>query len=188
VIFQDEEAERAGAFWKPAARVLSAGDGDTEAEGREAKPAEELLTVGAILNAWLEEQGYEVGEYAREIGFQRREVEAVCMDRIDPVTLSHDRVAKIIWRPHRDGGLDEDDLDAALGRSFIEDADWALVGAYGSERAYGRTAGLKGSERAEALRSGAAGSTPPLSAEERERRKKAYVREVLAALEEKAGS
>lgn len=187
LLFQDEESERAGAFWMPAARALEHADGEA-GEREQVGEAEELLTVGAILQSWLEEQGYDTGEYARTIGFDPCEVEAVRQNRVDPLTLNHDQLAVIIRRPQRDMEIDDDDLEAALGRSFIPDADWGLVGAYGSERAYGRTARLKGSERADALRRREPGSQPALSDKEVERRKSAYVRDVLASLEEDSES
>jgi hypothetical protein len=187
LVFQDEEIERAQRFYAPAARLL-AGDAaaaETKAEERDAG----ALTVGLLLSGWLEEQGYEASEYAREIGFDRRHVELVCADRIDPVLLHHDQVAEILARPYRTADLDLDDLGAALSRSFDEEADWALVGASGAGRGriFARTSGRRGHARADALRRALSTPKPSLSDEEIERRKRSYVNDVLAALEEKTG-
>ena len=111
----------------PAARALELRNEDA-AGTEEIAEAEEPLTVGAILREWLEEQGYETDVYARTIGLEPREVDAVCTNRIDPLVLSHERLAAVIRRPQRDMAIDEDDLVAALSRSFIADADWELVG------------------------------------------------------------
>lgn len=183
LVFQDEEIERAQRFYLPAARLL-AGDGveaDSEAGERDAG----ALTAGSLLSAWLKEQGYETTEYARESGFDRRHIELVCANRIDPVVLNHDLVAAILARPYRAAELDRDDLDAALSRSFDEDANWELVGASGRGRVFARTSGRRGQARARAMRGHFESAAPPLTPDEMERRKRAYINDVLAALEEK---
>lgn len=187
LVFQDEEIERAQRFYTPAARLLAddAAEAKAEAEERDAG----ALTVGLLLSGWLEEQGYEASEYARMIGFDRRHVELVCADKIDPVALHHDRVAEILARPSHTADLDLDDLGAALSRSFDEEADWGLVGASGAGRGrvFARTSGRRGHARADALRRGLPTPKPSLSDEEIERRKRSYINDVLAALEEKTG-
>lgn len=187
LVFQDEEIERAQRFYTPAARLLAgdAAEAETETEERDAS----ALTVGLILSGWLEEQGYEASEYAHEIGFDRRHVELVCADRIDPVILHQDQVARILARPYRTADLDLDDVGAALSRSFDDEADWGLVGASGAGRGrvFARTSGRRGHARADALRRGLSTPKSPLSDEEIERRKRSYINDVLAALEEKTG-
>jgi len=187
LVFQDEEIERAQRFYMPAARLLAgdATEAQTEAEDRDA----DALTVGLLLSGWLEEQGYDVGEYAHEIGFDRRQVELVCANKIDPVLLHHDQVAEILARLYHTADLDLHDLGAALSRSFDEEADWGLVGASGAGRGriFARTSGRRGHARADALRRGLSTPKPSLSDEETERRKGSYVNDVLAALEEKTG-
>ncbi len=185
LVFQDEELERAQRFYRPAARLLAADAVEADAEARER--AAGALTAGALLTQWLNEQGYETTEYAREIGFERRHVELVCANRIDPVLLNHDLVAAILTGPYRDAELDRDDLDAALSRSFDEDANWALVGASGTGRVFARTSGRRGQARARAMRRPFEAAAPALTQDEVERRKRAYINDVLAALDEKSG-
>jgi hypothetical protein len=183
LLFQDEEVERAQRFYFPAARLLVADDAETDAAAGERDAG--ALTAGSLLSAWLEEQGFEATEYARASGFERRHVELVCANRIDPVLLNHDLVAAILARPYRDADLDRDDLDAALSRSFDDDANWALVGASGRGRVFARTSGRRGQARAGAMRGHLEGAASALAADEVERRKRAYINDVLAALEEK---
>jgi len=186
LVFQDEEIERAQRFFTPAARLLAedATEAETEAKERDAG----ALTVGLLLSGWLEKQGYEASEYAREIGFDQRHVELVCADKIDPVVLDHDRVAEILARPYHTADLDLGDLGAALSRSFDEEADWGLVGASGAGRVFARTSGRRGQARADALRGRVQTPKPSLSDEEIERRRRSYINDVLAAIEEKTGS
>jgi hypothetical protein len=184
LLFQDEEVERAQRFYLPAARLLVTDIVQTDAETGERD--EGALTAGSLLSAWLEEQGYEANEYARASGFERGHVELVRANRIDPVLLNHDLVAAILARPYRDAGLDRDDLDAALSRSFDDDANWALVGASGRGRVFARTSGRRGIARAAAMRGHFEGKAAPLAPDEVERRKRAYINDVLVALEEKA--
>jgi hypothetical protein len=183
IVFQDEEIERAQRFYLPAARLFAADgvEAAAEAEERGAGP----LTAGSLLSEWLEEQGYEATEYARESGFDRSHIDLVCADKIDPVLLNHDLVAAILARPYRDAELDRDDLDAALSRSFDEDASWELVEASGRGRVFARTSGRRGQARADAMRGHFGAAAAPLTPEEVERRKRAYINDVLAALEEK---
>lgn len=185
LVFQDEEVERAQRFYLPAARLLAADGVETDAEAGERDAG--ALTAGSLLSEWLEEQGYEATEYARESGFDRRHVELVCTNRIDPVLLNHDLVAAILARPYRAAELDRDDLDAALSRSLDDDANWELVGASGRGRVFARTSGRRGQARAGAMRGHFETAAQPLTPDEVERRKRAYINDVLAALEEKTG-
>jgi transcriptional regulator with XRE-family HTH domain len=182
-IFHDGEAERAARFWLPAARVLAHGTAEETAvlsDEADGQP----LTVGAILSAWLDAQGYDAAEYAREIGFGRQELEAVCANRIDPLVLTADRLADVFVRPVGDLlELDEDDLDAALARS-IEDSDWSHVPAYGAPATHARTAGLSGPDREEAVMR-SRGASGPLAPEQQAQRKQAYRLDFRAALEDK---
>lgn len=185
LLFQDEELERSQRFYLPAARLLTADNVEADAEARERDAG--VISAGSLLSEWLEEQGYEAGGYARESGFERRHVELVCANRIDPVLLNHDLVAAILARPYRDTDLDRDDLDTALRRSFDEDANWDLVGASGRGRIFARTSSRRGQARAGAIRGHFEPAAAPLSPDEVERRKRAYINDVLAALEEKTG-
>jgi hypothetical protein len=185
LVFQDEEVERAQRFYLPAARLLAADGVETDAEAGERNAR--VLTAGSLLSEWLEEHGYEATEYARVIGFDRKHVELVCANRIDPAVLNHDLVAAILARPYRDAELDRDDLNAALSRSFDEDANWELVGAPGRGRVFARTSRRRGQARADAMRGHFETAAPPLTPDEVERRKRAYINDVLDALEEKTG-
>lgn len=185
LLFQDEEIERAQRFYLPAARLLATDGVGADAETRERDA--DTLTAGSLLSAWLEDQGYETTAYAREIGFDRRHVELVCANKINPVLLNHDLVAAILARPYRDAELDRDDLDAALSRSFDEDTNWELVGAFGRGRVFARTSGRRGQARAGAMQGHFETAAPTLSPDEVERRKRAYINDVLAALEETTG-
>ena len=178
-LFQDEEAERAAAFWEPAARLLA------EADDAGAPSAVKAATIGSLLNRWLEAQGYTAVEYAHELTWQAVEVEAICNDQIDPRAVTAERLAELFARPRKDlRELDEDDLGKALSRSLRDD-DFAHVGAHGGLATYGRSAGVRGVAREVILR--ARGTSQPATPDERAQRKKSYIQEFLVALEEKSG-
>jgi hypothetical protein len=168
-IFQEEEAERARPFWHPAARVFAE-------KARDAVPS-----VGALLGNWLEQQGYDAPAFAGEIGWPTQDVVLVGADEFDPKTFSSDRLADLFRRTD----IPSDDIEAGLWQT-IQPCHFAFGTTAIEERAaYRRTARRRGVERGGwAPRGAAEVALPP---EERERRRKQYINDVLEALEEKRG-
>jgi hypothetical protein len=168
-IFQEEEAERVRAFWKPAARTFA----ETK---RETAPP-----VGALLGEWLEQHGYGDADFASEIGWPTRDVVLVRADQFEPRTFSSDRLAELF----RHTDIPSDDIEAGLWQTIQPD-HFALGTTVIEERAaFRRTARRRGAKRGAWMPRGS--EAVPLPPEERERRRKRYINEVLDALEEKRG-
>jgi hypothetical protein len=168
-IFQEEEAERVRSFWRPAARTFA----ETE---RETAPS-----VGAVLGQWLEQQGYGDAEFASEIGWVTRDVVLVHADQFDPQTFASERLAELFTRTD----IPSSDIEAGLWQT-IQPHHFALGTTIIEERAaFRRTARRRGAERGAWAPRGA--EAVPLPPEERERRRKRYINEVVEALEEKRG-
>jgi hypothetical protein len=168
-LFQEDEAERVQLFWQPAARIFSETAPDAAA------------SVGALLNHWLEQAGYDASDLAHKVGWPTEDVLLVRSDRVDPQRFPSDRLAEL-FRPtdisleEIKGGLWQTvrPLHFAFGTTVIEE-----------QVAFRRTARRRGADRAAWVARGAAAEQLP--PEERERRRKQYINEVLDAVEEKRG-
>lgn len=168
-IFQEEEADRVRPFWQSAARIF-------------AEPTDETApSIGVLLGRWLEQQGYDSGDYANEIGWPPEDVILVRADSFDPQTLSSDRMADLFRRTD----IPSDDIEAGLWQTIQPDHFAFGTTAIEAQAAFRRTSRKRGAERGAWTPRGAA--VESLSPEERERRRKQYINDVLQTLEEKRG-
>jgi hypothetical protein len=168
-LFQEEEAERVRRFWQPTARVFA-----DKAPG--AQP-----TLGTLLGHWLEEHGYAAADLAHEIGWSTEDVVLVCADRFHPQTFSSDRLADL-FRPT---DIPSDEIKVGLAQT-VRPLQFAFgTTAIEEQVAFRRTARRRGAERTAWTPRGAMPELLP--PEERERRRKHYINEVVDALEEKRG-
>jgi hypothetical protein len=168
-LFQEDEAERARPFWQPAARVYAE------------KAPEAAASIGALLGHWLEQVGSDAEDFASELGWPKRDIVLVCTDQFDTQAFPSDRLAEAFRRTD----IPSDEIEAALWQT-IQPHHFEFGTTVIEERAaFRRTARRRGAERSAWVQRGAASvSLPP---EERERRRKQYINEVLEALEEKRG-
>lgn len=167
-IFQEEESERARPFWQPAARLYAE------------RPAEEP-SLGAMLREWLGQQGYDEGDYAKELGWPGRDIAALASDAFDPLRITAEQVAEVA------AGIDAepDELGAALMLT-LQPEQFAGAGAgIQQEAAFARTAGRKRRRRGAVVRRTA--SKPALH-QEQEALLKKYVHDFVAAVEERRTS
>jgi hypothetical protein len=168
-IFQEEEAERVRPFWQPAARLFAERAPETAA------------TVGVLLGQWLEREGYDAPDFAKELGWPKEDVVLVCTDQFDPQAFPSDRLAEAFRRTD----IRSDEIETGLWQT-IQPHHFEFGTTVIEERAaFRRTARRRGAERSAWVQRGAAAvSLPP---QERERRRRQYINEVIEAVEEKRG-
>jgi hypothetical protein len=163
-IFQEEESERASAFWRPAGRLF------TE------RPAEEP-SLGTMLREWLAEEGFDESDYAKELGWRTSEIIELCDDAFDPLRVTAEHVAEAAAPVD----ADPDELGIALTRA-LRPEQFAGAGAPIDQQAvFARTAGRKRRGRASVPRR----AMKPSSRGEQEALLKKYVQDFVTAVEER---
>ncbi|MGH2920527.1 MAG: hypothetical protein ACRDKU_00450 [Gaiellaceae bacterium] len=168
-IFQEEEAERVRPFWQPAARMFAE------------KAPEAAATVGTLLSQWLDREGFDTADFARDLGWPQQDVLLVCADQFDPQKFASDRLVEALRRTD----ISSEDIEAGLWQTIQPDHFAFGITAIEQRAAFRRTAGRRAVERRSWIHRGAAAASLP--SEERERRRKQYINEVLEGLEEKRG-
>jgi hypothetical protein len=168
-IFQEEEVERARPFWQPAARLFGE------------RAPEAAATVGTLLGRWLGEQGYDPADLAKELGWPKQDVVLVCADQFDPQTFASDRLVELLRRTD----ISHEEIEAGLWQTIQPHHFEFGTTVVEHQAAFRRTAGRRSAERGTWVQRGAAAVSLPQ--EERERRRKQYINEVLEGLEEKRG-
>jgi hypothetical protein len=163
-IFQEEESERASAFWRPAGRLFAE------------RPAEEP-SLGTMLREWLAEEGFDESDYAKELGWRTSEIIELCDDAFDPLRVTAEHVAEAAAPVD----ADPDELGIALTRA-LRPEQFAGAGAPIDQQAvFARTAGRKRRGRARVPRR----AMKPSSRGEQEALLKKYVQDFVTAVEER---
>jgi hypothetical protein len=102
LLFQAEEVQRAQLFWRleepaeqpDAADVLVAAAAPVVAVTSEPL----VVTVGTIAREWMEREGWEIGDLARESGYLEPQLRPILEDSIDPCsdTYAEDRLSRFL--------------------------------------------------------------------------------------------
>jgi hypothetical protein len=104
--FQEAEAERARAFWNPAARLYG--------EPPQATETASTATVGRLLTTGLQRTAWDVPQYAAHVGLSVGELTALCQDSFEPSKLQPELIGKALAAV----AADEDEFEAALRRTI----------------------------------------------------------------------